>query len=187
MHVRGIGAGPADFATANQRRRITGAGFARLAEQLVLLAQRRVEPQPVRQARQQPVGRIDQHGSVAGEFNAPPAFGLFPPPLEDLAGIPVDGGFETIDVGSPAANIVTPGTDAFMFDAGATGRFSSQLKRKGIKARSSLPGGESAIPGNPFYLNLLDQWLVNKSHRLLFSTDDVLDEAYLVESFIPME
>ena len=126
-------------------------------------------------------------GSVAGEFNAPPAFGLFPAPLEGLSGIPVDGGFETIDVGSPAADIVAPGTDTFMFSAGATGRFTSQLKRNGVKARTSLPGGESAIPGSPFYLNLLDSWLVNQSHRLLISPDDVLDEAYLTESFIPME
>ncbi|UCB55850.1 MAG: penicillin acylase family protein, partial [Thiotrichales bacterium] len=126
-------------------------------------------------------------GSVAGEFNVPPAFDLFPAPLEGLAGIPVDGGFETIDFGSPTADIVTPGTDAFMFNAGAAGRFASQLKRNSVKARSSLPGGESAIPGSPFYLNLLEPWLVNQSHRLLISPDDVLDQAYLSESFIPME
>jgi len=26
-------------------------------------------------------------------------------------------------------------------------------------AETSLPGGESAVPGSPFYLNLLEPWL----------------------------
>lgn len=124
-------------------------------------------------------------GSVASDFNVPPAFGLFPAPLEGLAGIPVDGGFETVDVGNPATDIVTPGADAFMFSAGATGRFVSQLKRHKVKAKSSLPGGESAIPGSPFYLNLLEPWLLNITHKLLVSPEAVQDEAYLTQSFIP--
>jgi len=125
-------------------------------------------------------------GSVAEDFNVPPAFGLFPAPLDGLAGIPVDGGFETVDVGSPVTNIVTPGTDAFMFNAGATARFVSQLKRHKVKAKSSLPGGESAIPGSPFYLNLLEPWLLNSTYRLLVSPDDVQADAYLDEFFAPV-
>ena len=124
-------------------------------------------------------------GSVAGQFNVPPAFDLFPAPLEGLAGIPVDGGFETVDVGSPTTDIRTPGTDAFMFSAGATGRFVAQLKRRKVTARSSLPGGESAIPGSPFYLNLLEPWLLNKTHRLLVSTDHVRADGYITQRFIP--
>ena len=30
----------------------------------------------------------------------PPAFGAFPPPLRGLAGIPTDGGFQTVDPGT---------------------------------------------------------------------------------------
>jgi len=123
-------------------------------------------------------------GGAVGDFNVPPAFGLFPAPLEGLAGIPVDGGFETVDVGSPAKDIVKPGTDAFMFNAGATGRFVSQLKRNKVKARSSLPGGESAIPVSPFYLNLLEPWLLNRSHRLPVAEDEVAGEAFLTRSFV---
>ena len=126
-------------------------------------------------------------GSIAEDFNVPPAFGLFPAPLDGLAGIPVDGGFETVDVGSPVSNIETPGTDAFMFNAGATARFVSQLKRQQVKAKSSLPGGESAIPGSPFYLNLLEPWLLNSTYRLLVSPDAVQADAYLEEFFIPVE
>ena len=126
-------------------------------------------------------------GTVAGEFNVPPAFDLFPAPLDGLAGIPVDGGFETIDVGSPKADIREPGTDAYMFSAGATGRYVSRLKRRKVTARSSLPGGESAIPGSPFYLNLLEPWLLNQTHILPVSTDRVQARAYLTQSFVPAD
>ena len=34
---------------------------------------------------------------LGGPFSVPPAFGQFPAPLPGLAGIPVDGGFETVD------------------------------------------------------------------------------------------
>jgi penicillin amidase len=126
-------------------------------------------------------------GSIAEDFNVPPAFGLFPAPLEGLAGIPVDGGFETVDAGSPATDIVNPGTDAFMFSAAAAGRFVSQLKKHKVQAKSSLPGGESAIPGGPFYLNLLEPWLLNTTYHLLVSPDDVQADTYLEELFTPVE
>ncbi len=126
-------------------------------------------------------------GSVAEDFNVPPAFGLFPAPLDGLAGIPVDGGFETVDVGYPATDIVIPGTDAFMFNEGASGRFVSQLKKHKVQAKSSLPGGESAIPGSPFYLNLLEPWLLNISYKLQVSPDDVQADAYSIQNFIPVQ
>jgi penicillin amidase len=126
-------------------------------------------------------------GSIAGDFNVPPAFGLFPAPLEGLAGIPVDGGFETVDAGSPKTDIVSPGTDTFMFSEAASGRFVSQLKKHKVQAKSSLPGGESAIPGSPFYLNLLEPWLLNTTYKLQVSPDDVQADAYLIQNFIPAE
>lgn len=125
-------------------------------------------------------------GGTADVFNVPPAFGFFSAPLDGLAGIPVDGGFETIDVGNPTSHIVTPGTDSFMFSAGATGRFVSQFKRNRVKAQSSLPGGESAIPGSPFYLNLLEPWLRNETHRLTVSLEEVEGEAWSIEQFSPV-
>lgn len=125
-------------------------------------------------------------GDVAGEFNVPPAFGLFPPPLDDLAGIPTDGGYQTVDVGDPAVEIRVPGSDSFMFNAGPTGRFVSQMKRRKVKAVSSLPGGESAIPASPFYLNLLEPWLVNETHRLLVSPGQIRANAFTTQDFVPL-
>ncbi|MDJ0944939.1 MAG: penicillin acylase family protein [Kiloniellales bacterium] len=121
-------------------------------------------------------------GSV---FNVPPGFGFFPPPLDDLDGIPTDGGFETVDVGSPAMNIETPGSDAFMFNLGPTGRFVAEFGRRKLKAVSSLPGGESAVPGSPFYLNLLEPWLLNQTYPLLVSPRKVRADAEKTQIFAP--
>ena len=122
-----------------------------------------------------------------GAFNVPPALGLFPPPLDDLAGIPTDGGFETIDVGSPAVDIEFPGSDAFMFNAGATGRFVSEFRRGRQTAVTSLPGGESAIPFTPFYLNLLEPWLLNETHPLLVAPGLIQADAYDTQTFVPVQ
>jgi acyl-homoserine lactone acylase PvdQ len=74
-----------------------------------------------------------------------------------------------------------------MFSAAAAGRFVSQLKKHKVQAKSSLPGGESAIPGSPFYLNLLEPWLLNTTYKLQVSPDDVQADAYLIQNFIPAE
>ena len=116
-------------------------------------------------------------GEVAGNFNVPPGFGFFPPPLEGLAGIPTDGGFETVDAGNPKENIQTLNSNSFMFNAGPVDRFVSKMEPRKVKAKTALPGGESAIPGSPFYLNLLGPWLLNETHRLLVSPAEVQADA----------
>ena len=103
-------------------------------------------------------------GGVEPNFNAPPAFGFVPSPLAGLDGIPTDGGFETVDEAPPAVNNVrVSDSDSFMFDFGPTGRFVAHVEHHDVKAETSLPGGESAIPGSPYYFNLLEPWLRNKS------------------------
>ncbi|HSS64277.1 MAG TPA: penicillin acylase family protein, partial [Gammaproteobacteria bacterium] len=126
-------------------------------------------------------------GGAAPSFNVPPGFGLFPQPLEGLAGIPVDGGFETVDQAPPldANNIRVTDSDSFMFDFGPTGRFVARLVPARVKAETSLPGGESAIPGSPFYLNLLEPWLMNETHPMLVFPDDVRDNAVSTQVFLP--
>ena len=125
-------------------------------------------------------------GDVVGDFNVPPGFGFFPPPLVGLAGIPTDGGFETVDVASPAVDIGVPDSNSFMFNAGPTGRFVSKLGRRKVKAQTSLPGGESAIPGSRFYLNLLEPWLLNATHRLRVSPKNVEADAVTTQEFVPL-
>ena len=93
--------------------------------------------------------------------------------------------FETVDVGSPAMNIETPGSDSFMFNLGPTGRFVAQFRWLKPKAVSSLPGGESAVPGSPFYLNLLEPWLLNQTYPLLVSPWKVGVDAVSKQVFAP--
>ena len=123
---------------------------------------------------------------VAEAFNVPPAFGLFPAPLEGLAGIPTDGGFETVDVAPPLENdIRVTDSDSFMFFHGPTGRFVSRVVPGKVRSESSLPGGESAVPFSPFYLNLLEPWLLNETHRLLMSPQDIRADAFSTQVFLP--
>ena len=114
-------------------------------------------------------------GDVAPVFNVPPAFGFFAPPLADLDGIPTDGGFETVDEAPPAVgNVRVSDSDSFMFDFGPTGRFVAGVEHGTVKAVTSLPGGESAIPGSPYYVNLLEPWLRNESFPLQDPSTGVL-------------
>jgi len=103
-------------------------------------------------------------GSVEPNFNAPPAFGFVPAPLADLDGIPTDGGFETVDEAPPAVgNVRVSDSDSFMFEFGPTGRYVAQVEANDVQGETSLPGGESAIPGSPYYFNLLEPWLNNET------------------------
>ena len=130
--------------------------------------------------------RIVLRHPLGSVFNVPPAFGLFPPPLAGLTGIPTDGGFETVDEAPPGANNVrVSDSDSFMFEFGPTGRFVARLGPVKVKAVTSLPGGESAIPGSPYYLNLLEPYLNNETFRMLTAPDDVQGDAVSIQEFLP--
>lgn len=102
---------------------------------------------------------IDRFGyTVAG--------GPFPPPFAGLPGVPVDGGFETIDRanhdvragsgggGSSAAN-------DFVFDEGPVYRIVVPVGAQRMPAAFALSGGASGVPGSPHYADLLGRWLTN--------------------------
>ena len=104
--------------------------------------------------------RVTLDHPMGGPFNIPPAFGAFPPPLADLPGIPTDGGFETVDAATHNAR--ADATGEFGFGGGPANRYVSELRGPGdVYAESSLPGGPSGVPGSPFYVNLLPEWLTN--------------------------
>jgi len=127
--------------------------------------------------------------TIEGDFNVPPGFNMFPGPLTDLAGIPVDGGFETVDEAPPvdANNIRVNDSDSMMFDFGPTGRFVAELGPRKVKAETSLPGGESALPDSPFYLNLLEPYLRNETFKLRASSHAVKGSAYSTHKFVPVK
>jgi penicillin amidase len=101
---------------------------------------------------------------LGGPFDIPPAAGAFPPPLPGLRGIPVDGGFGTVD--AAAHDVRASGPDGFMFGGGPANRFVGRHSRHGVDAVSSLPGGTSGVPGSRFYVNLLPGWLANDTFPL---------------------
>ena len=107
---------------------------------------------------------------IGGPFSVPPAGGAFPQPLPNLPGIPVDGGLHTVDQGTHQIN--RDNSNGFMFSFAPALRYVASLESSGITAVSSLPGGQSGVPGSPFYLNLLGRWLTNEAFPL---RTDVLD------------
>jgi penicillin amidase len=105
---------------------------------------------------------------LGGQFSVPPAFGQFPAPLPGLTGIPVDGGFETVDAASHSVRAA--GANGFMFGSGPARRFAANLTSGHPDAASALPGGTSADPTSPFYLNLLRPYLTNDYYPALLAT-----------------
>ena len=106
---------------------------------------------------------------LGGPFSAPPAFGQFPPPLPGLDGIPVDGGFETVDAATHPVRAAD--VNGFMFDSGPARRFTDNPAPSHTVAVSALPGGTSADPASPFYLNLLQPYLINQYYPALLPNE----------------
>ena len=111
---------------------------------------------------------------LGGPFNIPPAGGAFPQPLPNLPGIPTDGGLHTVDLGNH--QITRDNSNGFMFAGGPALRYVASIESDGIKSVSSLPGGQSGVPGSPFYLNLLRRWLTNETFPLRTDVVDVPDD-----------
>ena len=115
--------------------------------------------------------RLTLDSPLGGPFSAPPAFGAFPAPLPGLAGIPVDGGYGTVDAAAHDPRGDSAG--AFTFGSGPARRYVGVLTRSGPEGRSSLPGGTSAIPGNRHYLDLLPEYLTNDTYPVRVRPADV--------------
>jgi penicillin G amidase len=108
---------------------------------------------------------------LGGPFNIPTAGGTFPQPLPNLAGIPVDGGLHTIDLGNHPIN--RDNANGFMVGGGPAHRYVASIESDEIESVSSLPGGESGVLGSPFHVNLLPRWLTNETFRLRTDVVDV--------------
>lgn len=108
--------------------------------------------------------RLTLSSPLGGPFSAPPAFGRFPAPLPGLGGVPVDGGYGTVDAAAhdPRAD----SADDFTFGSGPARRYVGVLTRGGPVARSALPGGTSALPTDRHYLDLLPAYLTNDYYRV---------------------
>ena len=103
--------------------------------------------------------RITLQHPLGDPFSVPTGFGQFPNPLPGLSGIPVDGGFETVDAASH--NVRGADSNGFGFGSGPARRFIATPLGRTMWAESALPGGTSALPSSPFYLNLLRPYLTD--------------------------
>jgi penicillin amidase len=96
---------------------------------------------------------------LGAPFSIPPAGGAFPSPLPGIAGIPVDGGYATVDVASHVVRARSAGD--YHFEIGAARRFVSEAKGDDARNESIWPGGTSGVLGRPAYLTFLTRWLAN--------------------------
>ena len=115
--------------------------------------------------------RLTLDSPLGGPFSAPPAFGAFPAPLPGLAGVPVDGGYGTVD--AAAHNVRADSADGFTFGSGPARRYVGVLTAGGPVGRSALPGGTSALPGDRHYLDLLRPYLTNDYYRVRVRPEEV--------------
>jgi penicillin amidase len=115
--------------------------------------------------------RLTLDSPLGGPFSAPSAFGRFPAPLPGLSGVPVDGGYGTVDAAAhdPRAD----SADGFTFGSGPARRYIGVLTRSGPVGRSSLPGGTSAIPTDRHYLDLLPAYLTNDQYPVRVTRSDI--------------
>jgi penicillin amidase len=117
-----------------------------------------------------------------GPFSIPLAGGALPQPLPGLRGIPVDGGFQTVDASTHNARGTAP--DHFMFDWGPNHRTVVELRRQHIRAESIWPGGTSGVLGSPNYFQFLERWLTNETVALTLGAGD--GGGTLIENFVPV-
>ena len=120
-------------------------------------------------------------------FNIPPAGGVFPPPLEDLPGIPVDGGFRVVDASNHSARADDDDDFTFSGRSGPTHRYFGEpgMFHRRSYSQSSLPGGVSGVLGDPFYTNLLGPWLTNDTFPMRQTFWSVIRNLFSNEVFIP--
>ncbi len=106
--------------------------------------------------------RVVFSNPLGGPFDLPSAAAGFPPPLSDLPGYPVDGGFGVVDESSHSAR--AQDADDFMFSFGPNRRYVGVMGRFRVRGLSALPGGVSGVLGSPLYGNMLMRYLTNDSY-----------------------
>jgi penicillin amidase len=127
--------------------------------------------------------RVTLDAVLGAPWSTPPAGGAFPATLPGLAGIPTDGGFNTVDASSHGAR--ADSVSEFTFGGGPVRRFVAQLDRGGMRAVSALPGGTSEALGSPYYLNLLPRWLTNDTYPVRLRHGDLVQATASVIRYVP--
>ena len=74
-----------------------------------------------------------------------------------------------------------------MFDHGPVNRFVAEAGVPGVRSESVWPGGTSGVPGNPFYAELLPDYLTYDTVPLLFRNGELQKALYSVSRFVPVK
>jgi len=125
---------------------------------------------------------------LGGPFSTPPALGAFPAPLgPDLPGVPVDGGLYSVDVANHQILNDADPVNAFIVPNVPVQRYVARARPFGLgfDAENSQAGGQSGVPGTPFYLNLLEPWLVNETYPVRQSVPEILGHVSSTETLLP--
>jgi len=126
--------------------------------------------------------------SILGEsFSVPGSTPEFPPSFTGLAGLAVDGGFGTVDVGPH--DVRAADANAFVFSFGPNRRYVGSFgDRPGsIDGETILPGGDVATIGSPFYANQLGRWLTDETYNMRQLPSDVVRSLYSRQVFVPQQ
>lgn len=178
---------PASVGSAAERRDIVL--LQSLDEALARLASDALKPAFANSTRQSDyrwgkLHRIVFASELGVPFSIPSAGGAFPAPLPGLAGIPTDGGLESVDAAGfdPRGS----GIDDFMFSHGPSQRFVAQVAPGGTtRAEDVWPGGTSETLGSPGYLRFLPDWLANQALPLYLGKGQVRSHAAQVQILLP--
>jgi len=108
---------------------------------------------------------------------------------EYARGIPTDGGLGIVDNSGYSAR-AERGDESFVFSGGPAQRLVATVALAGdpglrIKARNSLPGGESGVRGDRHFGDLLPIWLANDFHPVYFEREEIERNAESFQVFVP--
>lgn len=104
--------------------------------------------------------RVELKSNLGAPFTIPAAGSAFPPPLPGLAGIPIDGGYQSIDAAAFNPRATTP--DGFINRHGPSQRLVAEVAPGGTSRVENIwPGGLSEQPGGSGYAAYLKRWLAN--------------------------
>lgn len=114
--------------------------------------------------------RVELKSNLGAPFTIPSVGNPFPPPLPGQAGIPMDGGFQNVDVAGFDPLAATP--DAFISLHAASQRLVAQVAPWGTsRVENVWPGGLSEQPGGAGYSRYLKAWLANDAVPLRLDAD----------------
>jgi penicillin G amidase len=112
------------------------------------------------------------HGTVWEDV-----FAAFILPYYPKGPYPIDGGPYTVDVAAFSGYSAGDDSYDFMNDFGAQVRWQVEWTDNGIRARNTIPGGNSGVQGSEHYNDQAELWLNNETHEVRFHVPDVVENA----------